>query len=365
MHAERHHLDGGMAAANGACPLWQRVEALNLRTIAVVGMTKNTGKTVCLNHLMSKAHAAGKAVGLTSIGRDGEARDQVFAIPKPPVKVPHGSLIATARDTLLRARVRLKHVGGTGVDSPMGEIVIVKALEAGEMEVAGASRSRDQAGVIALLRQGGADLVFLDGALGRSHHASPALADGVVLATGAALGGGIDDVLRKTQDRLAILGIAQVPVEMAEQVRPVFDDGGVGIWSGEGACLFHERVATINAASALLSLKAKHIGTIALGGAVGKRLWQALRTLLDRHPGLAVVVADGTRLFIDAPDLAAFERQGGQLLARRGIKLLGIGLNPFSPFGGSFDARAFQRHARAAFPRHAVTDVMLASEGSP
>ena len=88
------------------------------------------------------------------------------------------------------------------------------------MEVAGASRSHDQHRVIALLRQCGAELVLLDGALGRSHHASPAIADGVVLATGAAIGGGVQDVLRKTRDRLAILGVAQADAALAAQVAP-------------------------------------------------------------------------------------------------------------------------------------------------
>lgn len=347
------------------CPLWHGMRNMGLRTVAVMGMTKNTGKTVCLNHLLSQAHAEGVALGLTSIGRDGEAQDQVFAIPKPPVMVTPGCLVATARDTLLRAKVRTRPVGATGVDSPMGEIVIVKAQEAGEMEVAGASRGHDQHKVIALLRQCGADMVFLDGALGRSHHASPAMADGVVLATGAAIGGGIADVLRKTRDRLAILGIAVVPTDVARQVQTVFQHGGVGVWQNDGQRVFHEPIATLNAADALLKLPSQHIATVAVSGAVGKLLWQALLTLLDRHPGLTLVVADGTKLFIDASDLATFEHQGGRLYAWRGIQLIGVSLNPFSPFGGSFDPIEFLAQARTALAGHVVTDVMLAHKEAP
>ncbi|MGE5450308.1 MAG: hypothetical protein ACM3VZ_00515 [Acidobacteriota bacterium] len=346
-----------------ACPLWQGITARQLQTVAVMGMTKNTGKTVCLNHLLDQAHDAGRSVGLTSIGRDGEERDQVFFIPKPPVKVHPGCLVATARDTLLRAKVRTEHVGPTGVDSPMGEIVIVKAMEAGDMEVAGASRGRDQHKVIALLKQCGSQVVFLDGALGRSHHASPAMADGVVLATGAAIGGSMDDVLRKTRDRLAILSIAPAPTHLAQQVQAVFDCGAVGVWHRDGTCLFNEPIATLSAASALLSLRADDIGLLALPGAVGKLLWQAVQTLLSRHPGLNVVVADGTKLFIDALDLVTFERQGGRLYALRGIQLIGVALNPFSPFGGSFDAPTFLAQAQTALSPHVVTDVMLVTEG--
>ena len=113
------------ALRTSASPLWARVQDLGLRTVAVMGMTKNTGKTVSLNHLLAQAQSAHVAVGLTSIGRDGEERDQVFSIPKPPVMVTPGCLVATARDTLLRAKVRTRLLGGTGIESPMGEIVLV------------------------------------------------------------------------------------------------------------------------------------------------------------------------------------------------------------------------------------------------
>jgi hypothetical protein len=115
-----------------------------MHTVAVMGMAKNTGKTVALNHLLAQAAADDVAVGLTSIGRDGEERDAVFNFPKPPVSVWPGTVVATARSTLQRARVRHKLIDATGIHSPMGEIVLVKVLEAGDMEVAGASRSHDQ-----------------------------------------------------------------------------------------------------------------------------------------------------------------------------------------------------------------------------
>ncbi|MBI3381909.1 MAG: hypothetical protein HY019_07865 [Aquabacterium sp.] len=355
--------------ARGACPLWQGLRARSLQTVAVMGMSKNTGKTVCLNHLLQQAQQYNLAVGLTSIGRDGEERDEVFAIPKPPVSVTPACLVATARDTLVRAKVRTRLIGSTGIDSPMGEILIVKALEAGAMEVAGPSRSQDQHTVITLLKQCGAELVLLDGALGRSQHASPAIADGVILATGAALGGGMGDVLRKTRDRLAILGIAPAPADMVQRVQATFVQGGVGVWDGQGRSLFNEPIASLNAGPVLLALRAQikgegGIAMLAVSGAVGQMLWRAVSTLLDHHPGLTLVVADGTKLFIDAADVAAFERRGGRLLAMRGIRLLGVTLNPFSPYGGSFDARAFVHEARTTLHEHLVTDVLLFQEGS-
>lgn len=341
--------------------IWQKIRADGLRTLAVMGMSKNTGKTVALNHVLAKAHDEHLCLGVTSIGRDGEDRDQVFNFPKPPVLVWPGQVVATARMTLQRSKVAYKLLGTTGLESPIGEIVLVKALEHGAMEVAGASRSSEQAVVISRLQQCGAELVLLDGALGRSHHASPAIADGIILATGAAIGGAVQDVVRKTRDRLAILGIQEADEALKALVSPVLAHGqsGVALWSRDGTCLFHEPIATLNAGPVLLRFLDQPVGTVAVSGAVGKTLWQALMKLGAAQPGLRFVVMDGTKLFVDAVELAQFERQGGVVRGLRGIRLTGLTLNPFSPMGGHFDAEELLAEARDAFPHLHVTDVVL------
>ena len=344
--------------------LWHSIQSRGVDVVAVLGMTKNTGKTVALNHLLAQAAADHIAVGVTSIGRDGEDRDLVFSVPKPPIRVWPGSLVATARATLQRAKLRWRLVDSTAIDSPMGEILVVKALEYGEMEIAGPSRNSDQLKVIARLQQCGASLVILDGALGRSHHASPAIANGVILATGAAMGGGIQDVIRKTRDRLAILGIAQAPDATRTLCESVFSQGGVGLWDQHGASLLLADMATLNAGETLLQHADFGVATIALSGAVGRSMWRALGLLAVRHAGLTVVVADGTKLFVDAADLLAFRKLGARLLAYRAINMIGITLNPFSPLGGSFDAHAFLSAARLAFADYGVCDVMFDEQTS-
>ena len=339
--------------------LWHRIHTSGMSTLAVMGMTKNTGKTVALNHILAQAAAAQVDIGVTSIGRDGEDRDQVFFNPKPPILVWPGTLVATARETLQRAKVRWKLIDSTEIDSPMGEILVVKVLEYGEMEVAGASRGSDQLKVISRLKQCGASLVILDGALGRSHHASPAIANGVILATGAAIGGGIPDVIRKTRDRLGILGIAQADDTTKALCESVFTQGGVGVWNKDGVSLFQAEIATLNAGAKLLEFIDADVATIAVSGAVGRTLWQALTAIAQRHRALCVVVADGTKLFIENTDLLIFQKLGARLVGYRGIKMTGITLNPFSPMGGSFEAEEFLAAAQQAFSGYDVCDVVL------
>ena len=109
----------------------------------------------------------------------------------------------------------------------------------------------------------------------------------------------------------------------------------------------------------LLTYLQEGVATVALSGAVGRSVWQALLQLAARQPDLAVVVADGTKLFVEHTDLLALHKLGAQLLAYRAIHMTGITLNPFSPMGGSFAPEEFLRAARQAFCGYDVVDVML------
>lgn len=348
----------GTANAAAPGPLWAAIRQAGMPVVSVLGMAKNTGKTVTLNHLLEQAARRHVSVGLSSIGRDGEGTDAVFSNPKPPVTVWPGAVVATAAGTRARSRVRTRLLGATGIHGPLGEVLLLQALEPGEMEVAGPSHGRDQLTIVDRLRQCGVDQILLDGALGRSQHASPALADGVVLATGAAVGGGLGDVLRKTLDRLAVLEIGVAGEGLLGSTQSLFAGRGVGLLGPSDEWLWRAPMASLNAAEALLAHATPAVRTVAVTGAVGTRLWAALMALAARAPGLRLLVEDGTRLFVGTRELAAFAQRGGCVLARRPIRVAGVTVSPFSPLGGHLDARELLHEARTALAPRLVVDVM-------
>ena len=71
------------------------------KTISIVGMAKNAGKTTALNYLIEEAMDEGLVLGITSTGRDGESSDLVTNTEKPTIFVTEGVLVATARQALL------------------------------------------------------------------------------------------------------------------------------------------------------------------------------------------------------------------------------------------------------------------------
>lgn len=80
--------------------LYELARETGARSIFVVGTGKNVGKTVAMRAMYEAAADAGVTVGLSSIGRDGEAVDAGDAQPKPRLFLRPGTAIATARDVL-------------------------------------------------------------------------------------------------------------------------------------------------------------------------------------------------------------------------------------------------------------------------
>ena len=157
------------------------------RSVAVVGLAKNAGKTTVVNHLLG---SGGGRHGLASLGLDGEARDQLTGLPKPRIAPPAGTLVATTDELTgpgLTVRARL------GFRTAVGEVVIAEADGSGPVIVSGPARLDQLDETLAELRRMGAERVLLEGALGRLGPAAPGRADAVVLAAGASLANGRDD----------------------------------------------------------------------------------------------------------------------------------------------------------------------------
>ena len=71
-------------------------EILKYNSISIVGLAKNAGKTECLNYILNRVKNTGKQFALTSIGIDGEDRDQVCQTPKPEIEVYEGMIFITS-----------------------------------------------------------------------------------------------------------------------------------------------------------------------------------------------------------------------------------------------------------------------------
>ena len=164
---------GILMAHAGIMPLWERVDALGVRDLAIVGVSKHAGKTTALVRLIEDASRTGRRLGVASVGVDGERADSVLGTPKPPIPVPTGTLFATAIGAMKEASSPVEWIEPTGISSPFGEVWVGRAAASGMISLAGVRQLSHLLLLRARFRSLGADHVLYDGALSRMIAVAP------------------------------------------------------------------------------------------------------------------------------------------------------------------------------------------------
>jgi hypothetical protein len=332
--------------------LWESVRRAGYKSLAVCGMAKNTGKTVTLNHLIQGANRQGASLGLTSIGRDGEAYDVLTFRRKPAVRVEAGCLAATAEMCLGTGTAVLEPLERTRLRTPLGHVVAVRAESGGTIELAGPSRLQGLREVVERLHRLGAELVLVDGAADRRGPASPRVTQGLVLATGAVLAPAMDEVVRITRLRVAQLQLPAAPGHLECMLSPGF----VTLVSGRD-------IQRIPVAAAMRGALAGRVGRkpgtkVIVGGALTEGLMRELGAGGPGQAGISVVVRDATCVFMEDDLFSRFLKAGGRLEVLEPMQLAGVTVNPTSPEGPGFDAFCFHRAVREALAGVEVYDVV-------
>jgi hypothetical protein len=321
------------------------------RRLALVGLAKNTGKTETLKAILAEHTAAGRNVGVTSTGRDGEERDVIDArVAKPRVCLVAGSLVATT-DALLRASgIPYELLEQTGIRTPLGRVLIGRLEEEGTIEVAGPSAAADVRAVSDAMLSHGAEQVLIDGAIDRRAASSPAVADGLVMATGAVLGEDIEQVVALTKDAVELVRLPQVK-------------DGAPTEEGEGGGVALTRRLVLNSEPAeIAALLREHprTSTFVVDGALSERFLEDLLSARSERVGreLRIVVTDATKVFLTSRGPGWYRRQGVAVEVRRTIDLRAITVNPVAPQSHRFASERLRELIEAAVEDVPVLDVL-------
>ena len=286
------------------------------KCIAITGMAKNTGKTYVLNVILSDS--SDKVRGITSIGYDGETSDQVTGTEKPEIYIKKNTLIATADGLLNRCDFTKELLAYTGFNSPMGEVIIVKALSDGYAQIAGPSTRSQMEETAKQLKNFGAEQILIDGALSRKSTAAVAFSDACILATGAAFSHNVDKIVEETVHFAKLLSL------------PVCSD-----FSNVSNCADALNEDEISKAFDELSENK----VLFIKGAVTTQLIKRLFNANQNLNGLSIIGEDGTRFLIEPQILADLNRRGVSLFVQNPINLIGITVNPKAPSGLILDSK--------------------------
>jgi hypothetical protein len=182
----------------------------------VVGIGKNVGKTVTMRAVYEAACDAGLRIGLTSIGRDGEAVDMGDAQPKPRLFLRPGTAIATARDVLPRSPAA-EMLDLSPLQTAAGGLVFVRVAQGAFYELVGpptASGVREAVDILSRY----SELTIVDGAIDRVA-ALAGGSDAIVIAGGASAVGTMQEAVDAMRALAERLGVARFdPAEPAVRI---------------------------------------------------------------------------------------------------------------------------------------------------
>lgn len=290
-------------------------DILKYRSVAVIGLEKNCGKTECLNYIIRRLSPTERGVCVTSIGLDGENVDQVTKTQKPEIVLKKGMFFSTSEQHYRQRRLVSAVVDISNESSALGRIITAKVETEGKVILSGPSSTASLKRWMDGTEKFGVDLVIVDGALSRKSSASPVVTEAMILVTGAALSSNLSNLVLRSAFAVEMIGL------------PLLDDGfeensgnTVRLSSVAGFCDIPENCRRVRISGALTDMFLKRISSAKM-----------IR-------GLEVAVKDFTRIFVEPATYRAFAAAGGRLSVERQSKLIAVCVNPIAPNGYKMDS---------------------------
>ncbi len=317
---------------------------LEHRSLSIIGMEKNVGKTVTLNYVLDRLSERNINIGLTSIGIDGEGTDQVTQTSKPEITLTKGTVFSTTEQHYQRKQLVAEVLDLSDYRTSLGRIVTAKALSQGKSLISGPADTVRLTELIVKNKQRGIDLTIVDGALSRKSLASPSVTEAMILATGAAYSINPKQLVRGTAFLCSLIQIEEVDPQIKSMLSSC--DNGVYALSACG------ELNKLTIPSAVLFERNKeelfrYGNTLYINGILSDKLLEYLR-LQKQCASCTIIIKDFTQLFITPEVFAAFSRKGGKIRVLHRSKLIAVTLNPTSPSGYKLDSETICRELSAA-----------------
>lgn len=307
---------------------------LQHKSLSIVGLEKNTGKTVCLNYILHRLNQLGIHVGVTSIGVDGEQVDAVFATAKPEITLFQGTHFITSEKHYLIRQAVSNLVAVDSQRTSLGPLVTAQVLIQGKVLLSGAATTSILRRQIQSFDSMGVELSIVDGALSRLSLASPTVTEAMILATGAAVSANVKQLIAKTRHLYQFICLEEVE----EPLRATLSNIESGLWAIDSDRQIHDLGIT---SVFLIDRAEKDIlrfgHTLFASGAISDRL---LKILSAKGKDITLIARDFTKIFVTPEVYTEYTRRGNRLLVLQRSKLIAITLNPTSPQGFLLDSKS-------------------------
>lgn len=309
-------------------------EILKYDSLSIVGLEKNVGKTECLNYILLRLPLEHKKIAVTSIGIDGENKDQVTATKKPEIFLREGMYFSTAEAHYRNRRLVSELMEITSERSSLGRIVTGKVKVGGKVLISGPSSGPSLKRWIRSTRELGVDITIIDGAISRLSSASPAISKAMVLSTGAAYSSNMNTLVQKTKFVVELINLPLAEDNIIE----VFDPVENGVWGMdmEGNVIDFGLTSSLAVASLDKDIT-KGMRYIFAAGALTDRFLNLVANS-GNIKNVTLLVRDFTKIFVNEMLYRNFVSRGGRILVLQKSKLVAVCVNPTAPNGYVLDS---------------------------
>ncbi len=327
------------------------------KTISIVGMAKNAGKTTALNYLIEEAMDEGIVLGITSTGRDGESTDLVTGTDKPRVFLDTDTIVSVPTQLYELADAGLEILKMTEYNSSIGQIMLCRVASSGYVQIAGPVINASHQKMCEEMLDLGAELVLIDGAIDRKSIAAPGTSDAIILSTGAVLSRSMKKVIEETAHTVGLYRLPcledgkdkDIILEHLGEERPMIVGGGdvriLDLTTGLGAGKFLD--GQINESTEYIYVPGAFTQSV----------------VADINPrklkSITFVLKDPTKIFIDSVSWGQLRKKGLKVKVLENINVAAITVNPSAPGGYAFEHEELLRGMQEAIPDIPVIDVML------
>lgn len=296
----------------------------SIRVLGIIGLAKNTGKTTTLNAIIDLY--PNLVLGLTSIGLDGEALDQVNFLPKPKIYVKPGMIVATTEECLETAEVEYRIIEKTKLQTALGNVLIVEIITQGHLIVAGPTSNKDLQVILEKVKKI-TDKVLIDGAFNRMTFANIKTIDGIVLASGASYHPVMEKTITKTKQIIKCFQFVKTTL---------FKD------KPKAAFVVKTRAQTVEIKEKKFEIFKQLVDTFKteieafyIKGALTNRMVDLL--MQAKIENITLVCDDPTKPLLSDSQFLYLEKLNIKVEVIHPAELLFVTINPFSPSGQHYD----------------------------
>lgn len=304
-------------------------EITKYKSLSIVGLEKNTGKTECLNYVLRHLEDSGKRLALTSIGVDGERIDQVTTTSKPEIELYEDVIFITSEKHYKQRRLTSEILEISDRSTSLGRLVTARSITRGKIMFSGPSNTLWLKSMIDSMSIYNVDTTIVDGALSRLSLGSPAVTESMILNTGAAVSANMTKLVSHTRFVYELIKIPAFNSNVNDKLLSLDQ----GIWAiDEQGNIKDLEIPSVFLLKGNEEKLFQYGSTIYIAGALSDKMLDFLR-MQKNFQNVELIVRDFTRVFVKPETYRAFINSGGRIKVLLRTTLLAVCVNPTSPQG--------------------------------